>query len=130
MATVVTNPAVTGVPDPAGSGASSVSVAATGAFTPISASTPARVTSSATAKTVMAANVSAKVRWINNDDPNGMWILEAASGTVSSTNYTTYISTGGRYEFPIGPSGVPYQGLVTGIWAAAGGGAAQCCEQT
>lgn len=73
-----------------------------------------RVTSSATAVTLLAANGSRNQATIYNESTQ---VLYVKFGTgASATDYTLPIAGGGYYEFP-----VRYLGVVTGIWVSADG---------
>jgi len=96
-----------------------------------STGTPTSVASAATATTILAANSARLGATITNDDANILYLLVASTGTVSSTVYTVPVAGGGGfYELPVLAKGKVYTGIITGIWAADGSGAARVTEYT
>lgn len=73
-----------------------------------------RVTSSATAVTLLAANGSRNQATIYNESTQVLYVKFGVN--ASATDYTLPIAGGGYYEFP-----VRYLGVVTGIWVSADG---------
>ena len=86
--------------------------------------TQTSVNSAATDTTILAANTSRIGAAITNDDANDLYLLLGA-GTASATNYSVKIPNGGYFEVPFG-----YAGIIKGIWAADGSGAARVTEFT
>lgn len=84
----------------------------------------ASVASTAADTTILAVNVSRKGATVSNDDANILYLL-LANATSSLTNYTVQIPTGGYFEVPY-----RYTGVIKGIWAADGSGAARVTEFT
>jgi hypothetical protein len=86
---------------------------------PQNTATVSSVAGSATAVTLFAAGAGndAAARTIFNDSTALLYVKFGA--TASVTDYTVQIPPGGYYEAPA----PVYDGLVTGIWAAATGNA-------
>lgn len=82
-------------------------------FGAMSASTT-RVTSSATAVTLLAANSSRNQATIYNESTSTLYV-KFGSG-ASATDYTLPVTGSGYYELP-----VRYVGIITGIWTIANG---------
>lgn len=92
-----------------------------------STATQTSVASSASSQTLIAANSSRKGPVIiQNDDVNTLYARLSATA-ATTTAYTAIIPTGGYFETPPVDGG-PYKGAVTGIWTAAGSGAARITE--
>ena len=72
--------------------------------------------------TILALNANRKGATITNTDANAL-LLDLSGGTASSTSFSVSIPANGYYEVPFG-----YTGLITGIWAADGAGAALVTE--
>src|SRR5260221_4317428 len=81
--------------------------------------TKSNVASSATSVTILASNTSRKGAVIYNDSTQILY-LDLSGGTASNSSYSVQIPANGYFEVP-GP--VVYNGLITGIWAAANGNA-------
>lgn len=71
---------------------------------------------------ILAANANRKGAVIVNTDANILY-LDLSGGTAATTRYAAALSTGEEYEVPFGVTG-----LITGIWAADGSGAALVTE--
>jgi len=80
------------------------------------------VNSAASSTTILASNANRKGAVIVNTDANALY-LDLTGGTAATTRYATALSTGEEYEVPFGLTG-----LITGIWAADGSGAALVTE--
>ena len=74
--------------------------------------------------TILAANTARYGASVANDDANALYLLLGA-GTVSSTVYTVKLYTDDVYEVPYG-----FTGVLTGVWAGDGSGAARVTEYT
>ena len=74
--------------------------------------------------TILAANTARKGAVIVNTDANVLY-LDLSGGTASATSYSYSVAANGYFEVPFG-----YTGLITGIWAADGTGAAKVTEFT
>lgn len=81
------------------------------------------VDSGIAAVTILAANTSRKGATIFNSDANALYILMASTGTVSSSLNSGSIASGAYFNVPFG-----YTGLITGVWAGDGAGAAKVTE--
>lgn len=81
--------------------------------------TKTNVASSATSVTILAANTNRKGATIYNDSTQTLY-LDLSGGTASNSSYSVQVSPQGYFELP-GPA--VYNGLITGIWAAANGNA-------
>lgn len=88
-----------------------------GAISPADAAAVSSVASSATAVTIMAANAARRSIGIYNDSTQILYIKFGTAATTS--DFTTKIHPDTLYEMP-DPA---YQGIITGIWAAANGNA-------
>lgn len=86
----------------------------TGAKTPVN--------SAVSSTTILAANPDRKGATITNTDANTLY-LDLSGGTASATSFTVMVGSGEYYEVPYG-----YTGLITGIWAGDGSGAALVTE--
>jgi hypothetical protein len=84
--------------------------------------TKTSVNSGAASVTILAANTARKGATVTNTDANILY-LDLSGGTASTTSHTVAVPTGSYYEAPFG-----YTGLITGIWAADGSGAALVTE--
>jgi len=82
------------------------------------------VASVATATTIKAANERRKGITVFNTDANVLYLL-LGTGTASATNFTTSVATNTYFAIPFG-----YTGIVSGIWAVDGTGAALVTEFT
>lgn len=91
-------------------------------ISPSSTGAKTSVNSAATSATILAANAARKGATISNTDANALYI-DLSGGTAAATSYTAKIAADGYYEVPFG-----YTGLITGIWAADGIGAALVTE--
>lgn len=80
------------------------------------------VNSAATSGTILAANAARKGASISNTDANALY-LDLSGGTASATNYSVKVAADGYFEVPFGLTG-----LITGIWASDGAGAALATE--
>lgn len=89
------------------------------------AATVTSVASAATSATLLAANANRIGATIHNSDANALFVKFGATATTT-TSYTVKIAADGYYEFPH----PVYRGIVDGIWAADGAGAAQITELT
>jgi hypothetical protein len=87
--------------------------------------TKSTVNSGIASANILASNASRKGATITNTDANVLY-LDLSGGTASSTSYSVAVASGGFYELPW-PT---YTGLITGIWAADGAGAALVTEFT
>lgn len=105
--------------DPAGTPIPVTSVAQTS-----TTATETRVNGSATSVTILASNVNRRGAVIVNDN-NKVLYLKMGAGPATTTSYTYKMSTDDRVEVPAN-----YTGIITGIWSAAGTGAAQVTEFT
>jgi hypothetical protein len=74
--------------------------------------------------TILAANTSRRGATITNTDANVLY-LDLSGGTASATSFTVPVASNGYFEVPYG-----YTGLITGIWAGDGSGAAKVTEFT
>lgn len=77
-------------------------------------STVARVASSTSPVTLLAAN-TARAGAIFYNDSTAVLYLKLGSG-AGATSKTLPVAAGGYYEVPFG-----YTGIITGVWAAANG---------
>ena len=91
--------------------------------------TVARVALNTAAVQLAAANPSRMGLSIFNDGSTTLLVL-LGSGTPSTTAYTVQLVSGAYYELPALAGGVPFAGLIQGIWTAAGTGGAQVTELT
>lgn len=82
------------------------------------------VPSSTTSGTILAANAARLGAVIYNTDANSLYLL-LASGTASATNLSWTIAANSQYEVPFG-----YTGIIVGVWAGDGTGAAKVTEFT
>jgi len=89
----------------------------------VSATTNTSVTQSATVVTLVASNTSRRGLWCYNDSVSNLYIRLAASASV--TVFAVLLFPGDFWEMPVRPI---YNGIVTGIWTAAGTGAARMTE--
>ena len=80
------------------------------------------VNSAASSTTILASNANRKGAIIVNTDVNALY-LDLTGGTAATTRYAKSLVTGEQYEVPFGLTG-----LITGIWAADGAGAALVTE--
>lgn len=81
--------------------------------------TKASVASSATSVTILASNTSRKGAIIYNDSTQILY-LDLSGGTASSSSYSVQVLAYGYFELP---PPIIYNGVITGIWAAANGNA-------
>lgn len=96
-----------------------------------STGTPSAVASTTTATTVLAANTGRMGATFTNDDANILYLLVASSGTASATVYSVPLAgNGGYYELPLMKNGLPYTGIITGVWSADGSGSVRVTEYT
>lgn len=89
----------------------------------LTADAPARVASSVTVVTLLAANTSRRSAAIFNESTAILYVKHGATATI--TDYTLQIPALGYYELPF----PLYRGIITGLWASANG-AAQITEGT
>lgn len=82
------------------------------------------VDSTTVSGTILAANASRLGATIYNTDANALYIL-FGSGTASASNLAWSIASNSQYQVPFG-----YTGVITGVWAADGTGAAKVTEFT
>lgn len=94
------------------------------AFWVAATGTKTSVNSGVASVTILAANAARKGAMFKNTDANILY-LDLSGGTASATSYSVDIAPGGFYELPSSPL---YTGLITGIWAADGSGAALVTE--
>lgn len=71
---------------------------------------------------ILAANTLRRGAIIHNTDANALTLLLAA-GAASATNLSAIVATGATYQVPFG-----YRGIINGIWAIDGTGAAVVTE--
>lgn len=90
--------------------------------------TTSQVASNAASVTILAANANRKGFSIQNDDANPLFLRFANGGAASATVYSARLIQFGYYDDKDG--GAVYTGAVTGIWSAAGAGAARVTEYT
>ena len=76
--------------------------------------------------TILAANTGRLGATITNTDANALYLYFGAAGSASSSVYNVQLLTGETLY--IDPGG--YSGVIAGIWAADGSGAAKVCEFT
>ncbi len=84
---------------------------------PAKVSTAGAVTSTAAATAsvaVLVANTARLGALVYNDAGGTLYLALAAAASL--TAYTTQVPPGGLFELP-----VPYTGIITGVWSAAGG---------
>jgi len=74
--------------------------------------------------TILASNANRKGASVTNTDANILY-LDLSGGTATNASYTAAVASGAYYEIPFG-----YTGLITGIWAGDGSGAALVTEFT
>lgn len=98
-------------------------VTASGGVGP-STGTLTSVDSTTSSVTILAANAARLGATIYNTDANALYILLGA-GTASATNLSWSIAANSQYEVPYG-----YTGIIVGVWAADGTGAAKVTEFT
>jgi hypothetical protein len=91
-------------------------------------STTSSVASSATSVTLLAANAARKGAVITNDDDNPLRVRYSASA-ASAADYTVLLLKNQAHELAVCQGGV-YTGAITGIWEAAGSGAARVTQLT
>lgn len=96
--------------------ASGTSGAGTGTLTSVDSTT--------VSGTILAANTNRLGATIYNTDANALYIL-FGSGTASASNLAWSIASNSQYQIPFG-----YTGVVTGVWAGDGAGAAKVTEFT
>lgn len=82
------------------------------------------VDSTASSTTILAANPDRLGATIYNTDANALYILLGA-GTASASNLSWSIAANSQYQVPFG-----YTGIIVGVWAADGAGAAKVTEFT
>lgn len=75
---------------------------------------------------ILASNAARRGATITNTDANGLYLYFGATGTVSSSVFDQLLLTGETLRLAPGE----YTGVITGIWAADGSGAAKVCEFT
>jgi hypothetical protein len=78
--------------------------------------------------TILAANPARSQASVFNDSAATLY-LKLGTG-VSATSFTVKMAPGSLYELPQPAVGKPYQGIITGVWSAAGAGAARVTELT
>ena len=76
--------------------------------------------------TILASNAARLGATITNTDANALYLYFGAAGSASSSVYNVQLLTGETLY--IDPGG--YSGVIAGIWAADGSGAAKVCEFT
>lgn len=87
-------------------------------------STPSSVNQSAVAVSILAANAAGRIGFtVYNDSSANLFLLLGAGASLAS--FTVRLVPDAYYEVPFG-----YSGVVTGIWDAAGAGAALVDELT
>lgn len=96
-------------------------VTGTGAIGPAAAAKTS-VASGTASVTILAANANRRGATISNTDANILY-LDLSGGTASATSFTVAVAANGYYEVPFG-----YTGLITGVWAVDGTGAALVTE--
>lgn len=108
---------------------STIPVTIGGTVAPIQSATgtTTQVGSNAASVTILAANANRKGASIFNDDANNLFLRLANGGAASNTVYTVRLVQFAYFELP--PAAI-YTGAITGIWAAAGAGAARVTEYT
>lgn len=88
--------------------------------------TQTSVSSATSSTTILASNANRKGAVITNDDANVLYLLLGA-GTASTTNYSIQLAgNGGSVSIGL----AEYSGIISGIWAADGSGAARVTEFT
>lgn len=85
-------------------------------------STFASVASGITSVTLLAANPNRNGAVIVNTDANILYV-DTSGGTASASRYSHALATGGTLEVP-----ARYTGIITGVWAVDGTGAALVTE--
>lgn len=104
-----------------GSSAGAVSVAQS----PLTAAAVTSTAASATVVTLKAASATRRALKLFNDSVQALFVKDGSAATTAS--YSVRVAAGGHYEYPL----PIYQGIVTGIWAAADAtGAALVTEGT
>jgi hypothetical protein len=102
----------------------STTVSGTIGITKPAAAARTQVNSGTSNVTILASNANRLGATIFNDDANAL--LVGLGGTdVTSTNYTWSIAAGTGWEVPYG-----YTGIIEGLWAGDGSGAARVTELT
>lgn len=86
--------------------------------------TLANINDAATSATLQASNVNRKAWSCFNDSTQRLYIKFGA--TASTTSFNVRVEPGALYEMPL----PVYTGIIDGIWAADGTGAARVCELT
>lgn len=82
------------------------------------------VDSTTTSTTILAANPDRLGGMIYNTDANALYVLFGA-GTASAANLSWSIAANSQFAIPSG-----YTGIIVGVWAADGTGAAKVTEFT
>lgn len=77
---------------------------------------------------ILASNANRKGAMIYNDSTEILY-LALAAGTSSATAFSVKLDPQAFYELPMCQGGV-YTGIIKGIWAANGAGAARVTEWT
>lgn len=91
---------------------------------PVDTALVTSVASAATSATLMDANASRKGMMIRNSDANALSVRYGSPATTSAGGRSFVIPADGLWEMP-----QPiYTGLIAGIWAADGSGAAEITE--
>ncbi len=96
-------------------------------FKPVTSNlgTHSTVPSAATSTTLLAANLRRKGATIFNTDANSLSVNLAGGTATTTTAFHVLLAQNTYFEVPFG-----YTGLITGIWAGDGAGAANVCEFT
>lgn len=102
-----------------------VSIAAAGPAT----GTKANVSDTNSSVTILAAN-AARLGALVWNDSTAILYLDLSGGTASPTSASLALQPGSVFELQIGRNGLPYTGLITGIWSADASGAARVTEFT
>lgn len=91
--------------------------------------TQSNVNDTAADTTILAANTSRKGAVVWNDSTSILYLL-AASATSSATVWTYRLQPDEVVELPMLAGGIPYTGVLKGIWSVDASGAARVTEWT
>lgn len=89
-----------------------------------STATHTSVNRSVTSVTLLAANANRKGATIYNDTDTDLYVKYGTAASLTSFKRRIPSYRAGVVAFPL------YTGIITGIWASAGSGAARVCEET
>lgn len=96
------------------------------ALTAPTTGTASSVSDTASDTTILASNANRRGATVFNDSDQILYLL-LSNATSSATNFTVKMAAGSYYELPVNRGGV-YTGIIKGIWASNGSGAARITE--